>query len=267
MARTLHLAWPALLFLGAAAPAPPTTCPPSVLTAVAQDDDAAEALQELRDEYDQAYQAYSTARRSAETDEERLAARKLMPVADVWAARFMALAEQHPRTDVAAEALLWAVEKTRSLTGKEALALLIANHSKSEVMAKVVVRLTLSDENIAILRRLDTESPHRNVRAQSGYALATLLQSRADKSEDEETAARDRQEVETILENILETYADVAGRSKTLGEYATAKLFELRHLQVGQVAPDILAEDIDGVGFKLSDYRGKVVLLDFWGHW
>jgi hypothetical protein len=32
-------------------------------------------------------------------------------------------------------------------------------------------------------------------------------------------------------------------------------------------APDIAAEDLDGVAFKLSDYRGKIVLLDFWGHW
>ncbi len=38
-------------------------------------------------------------------------------------------------------------------------------------------------------------------------------------------------------------------------------------LNVGQLAPDISGEDIDGVPFKLSDYRGKVVVLDFWGHW
>ena len=38
-------------------------------------------------------------------------------------------------------------------------------------------------------------------------------------------------------------------------------------LSVGKVAPEIEAEDIDGVKFKLSDYRGKVVVLDFWGDW
>jgi predicted Zn finger-like uncharacterized protein len=32
-------------------------------------------------------------------------------------------------------------------------------------------------------------------------------------------------------------------------------------------APDIEGEDVDGQHFKLSDYRGKVVVLDFWGHW
>ena len=38
-------------------------------------------------------------------------------------------------------------------------------------------------------------------------------------------------------------------------------------LTVGAAAPEIAGEDIDGAFFKLSDYRGKVVLLDFWGNW
>ena len=32
-------------------------------------------------------------------------------------------------------------------------------------------------------------------------------------------------------------------------------------------APEIEGVDIDGKKFKLSDYRGKVVVLDFWGNW
>jgi hypothetical protein len=35
----------------------------------------------------------------------------------------------------------------------------------------------------------------------------------------------------------------------------------------GMKAREIEGEDIDGKRFKLSDYRGKVVLLDFWGNW
>jgi uncharacterized C2H2 Zn-finger protein len=38
-------------------------------------------------------------------------------------------------------------------------------------------------------------------------------------------------------------------------------------IDIGQIAQEISGEDIDGVPFKLSDYRGKVVVLDFWGHW
>ena len=39
---------------------------------------------------------------------------------------------------------------------------------------------------------------------------------------------------------------------------------ELRGLPVGSKAPDVEAEDVGGETFKLSDYPGKVVLLDFW---
>jgi hypothetical protein len=38
-------------------------------------------------------------------------------------------------------------------------------------------------------------------------------------------------------------------------------------LNIGQSAPDFTTKDADGVEFKLSDYRGKVVVLDFWGFW
>ena len=37
--------------------------------------------------------------------------------------------------------------------------------------------------------------------------------------------------------------------------------------KIGNRAPEISGEDIEGVAFKLSDYRGKVVGLDFWGDW
>jgi hypothetical protein len=36
---------------------------------------------------------------------------------------------------------------------------------------------------------------------------------------------------------------------------------------IGTPARETAGIDLDGVAFKLSDYRGKVVLLDFWGYW
>ena len=60
----------------------------------------------------------------------------------------------------------------------------------------------------------------------------------------------------------LENAAGVAFREAIAGNY-----FQLTRLRIGMVAPDIVANDLDGVEFKLSDYRGKVVVLDFWGNW
>jgi hypothetical protein len=35
---------------------------------------------------------------------------------------------------------------------------------------------------------------------------------------------------------------------------------------IGKPAPEIEGKDVDATPFKLSDYRGKVVMLDFWGN-
>ncbi len=43
--------------------------------------------------------------------------------------------------------------------------------------------------------------------------------------------------------------------------------FVVRSLMVGKTAPDIVGTDLDGVPFKLSDYRGRVVVLVFSAEW
>ncbi len=48
---------------------------------------------------------------------------------------------------------------------------------------------------------------------------------------------------------------------------ASADVHERDTLSVGSTVPDFEAVDAQGTVFKLSDYRGKVVLLDFWGFW
>ena len=38
-------------------------------------------------------------------------------------------------------------------------------------------------------------------------------------------------------------------------------------LEVGDTIPEVNGKDLDNIKFKLSDYKGKVVMLDFWGDW
>ena len=72
-------------------------------------------------------------------------------------------------------------------------------------------------------------------------------------------------EVEALFEQAAEKYGDVkVPYADTVGKMARAELHEIRHLSVGSEAQDIEGEDQDGKKFKLSDYRGQVVLLYFW---
>jgi hypothetical protein len=110
-------------------------------------------------------------------------------------------------------------------------------------------------ETQELLRAVIEKNPDRNAKGHATMTLAQILmRTKGD-------------EAEKLFEKVLADYKDVKWFRGTLGERAENCLFELRHLQVGMVVPDIEGEDLDGKKFKLSDYRGKVVMLDFWGHW
>ena len=61
--------------------------------------------------------------------------------------------------------------------------------------------------------------------------------------------------------------AGIASRRSTLGQVAEARLYDWHNLAVGKRAPEIQGVDFHGKPLKLSDYRGKVVALVFWGTW
>ena len=70
------------------------------------------------------------------------------------------------------------------------------------------------------------------------------------------------------LKELKEKYSDVVAQgNRKVKDVIDGPIFELEHLQVGSIAPDIVGKDFDGIEFRLSDYRGKVVMLDFWGQW
>jgi hypothetical protein len=71
-------------------------------------------------------------------------------------------------------------------------------------------------------------------------------------------------EIEALFERATK-FADVkTPRGGTVAAQAKMELHGIRHLSVGKVAPEIKGQDQDGRAFKLSDYRGRVVLLYFW---
>lgn len=51
------------------------------------------------------------------------------------------------------------------------------------------------------------------------------------------------------------------------GKRAAGLIFDRKHLQVGMTAPNFSGTDVHGEPIALSDYRGKVTYLVFWGFW
>ena len=214
--------------------------------------------------------------------------------ATLFAKRFLALAEEQPQDPAALDALLWIVENVRGRSETtRALELLKSTHVDSQRLGPACGHVARSHSLAAeaLLRALLEKNPHVEVKAQACYYLALLLDSEATivdqlKAEPDlaprvlqyygrdygkHLASLDADELanrrERVYETMLKSFPSVTVRGTTLDKVAEQALFGIRHLAVGRIAPDIQGEDIFGKEFKLSDYRGKVVMLTFWGHW
>jgi peroxiredoxin len=66
---------------------------------------------------------------------------------------------------------------------------------------------------------------------------------------------------------IIRHFADLKGKHPAEAALFTTVQELVLTRTIGKLAPDIVGEDYDGVEFRLSDYRGKVVVLVFSGEW
>ncbi len=240
------------------------------------------------------------------SDEERLNfVGRVFRLRNKIALKFVELAETNPADPIAVDALIravWQVNTTPwpvEIVGQndasiKAFALLQRDHIQSDKLGPVCQRISIGfrKEYETFLRAVLQENPHESVQAHACLALAHFLNNRSQRLDlvmdqpqlamefddlfgreyREEVQRRDRTEVtgetEAFYERAAREYGDVRmPNGGTIGKKARAALFEIRHLVVGKEAPDIEGVDQDGREFKLSDYRGKVVLLDFWSEY
>jgi hypothetical protein len=127
-----------------------------------------------------------------------------------------------------------------------------------------IVTANLGDESQADLRaELLAKSKSGSVKGACLYAEGMAVARSASPSDAERKAAI------AALERARDEFGKEKdyGRAGTWADAVDGPLFQLQNLYIGATAPDIEAEDLNGVSFKLSDYRGKVVVLDFWGNW
>src|SRR5262245_6062526 len=184
--------------------------------------------------------------------------------------------------------------RSRDDSTELAMALLVRDHLRSDKLWVACERMRYGTrkEYATFLRKVIKESPHHDVRGVACLSLAQFLYSHSVKLDllterpdlvrrYEALLGKDyfdelrrkghdglNSEVEILLEQAGSKYGEVKmPYGGTVGEQAEAQLFEMRHLAVGKEAADIDGEDQDGKPFKLSDCRGKVVLLYFWSEY
>jgi hypothetical protein len=234
-----------------------------------KDDKASAPAQQykaLMDEFKKTRQELTKDYRQATNAEEKQKIQdKLEKLPQAYTGRLLELAQKNPKEDFALDALLFVVANSEKAaeTDKAADALLKDHIGKVGDMLEELAPIGTPAIEKLLRGVLEKSSDHK-VQASACLGLGQLLKSRSEgegvKPQEAEKASK---EAEAFLDRVVTKYADVKEAAAT----AKGELFEIRNLGIGKVAPDIAGEDGDAKKFKLSDYRGKVVVLDFWANW
>ena len=242
------------------------------------------------------YSGYEAAKTPQQRDEFALKSMKELqakgsPLAD----QVLKLIEPHAENESAVEALAWLLTSyTSTSAGDKAARLLIAHHithPKTQQLAAMFADAPMrwTEPMLKQMAAANIDRPRKGVVV---FLLATCCKSRSEfpallksvsptmseamklrfgakhfESLGRGDAAVWEQRAGQLYRRTIENYGELKYGSKTLSDHAKAALFEMKHLSIGKVAPQIDGKDIDGKSMKLSDFRGQVVLLDFWGHW
>jgi hypothetical protein len=217
-----------------------------------------EGYQKIMAEFQAAQQAFSTAYQAATDDATRQkVAEEKYPKMDDFASRLFAFADQNPDDANAVDALAWVANYSRA-KAPAAVERLTTRYIESERLGDICRQLGYNPAPAteAALTKIIEKNPHREVKAQACCALGMYY-----------VNTNRPADAEKRFEEVIASYGDVPSYRGTLGESAKSQIHEIRDLAVGKVAPEIEGEDVDGKSLKLSQYRGKVVVLDFWGDW
>jgi len=266
-----------------------------------------EQVKALIKECDEAVAAFRKKFEAAKSDEEQEKLFELMPDREAYAALIVDVADRNPKDPAAFDGLIWAVRnssrppKRTDTPFARAKAALIRDHLDNPGIGRLCMTLRheFCDPGAKeIAEMILAKHSDKCVQSQASFSLALLLHARAMEAEYlnkleskqleslEKTYGKEaiagirmgdkaaqKRRAEELLEKITEDKGYAAAtvergdKKLTLGDLAQRQLFEWRELQPGKPVPEIAGEDIDGKSLKLSDYKGQVVLLDFWGHW
>jgi hypothetical protein len=189
--------------------------------------------------------------------------------------KYLALAKEFPADPAALDAIQQAMQSGRGGLSADAIKIVKEHHLKSPKLAGLIQSL-MNDESPAgeeLLKAIAAESTENSVKGPAMYALASRKVEKLTGYDSQATKAdydKVKPEVEKALDAVAKDYAEVSfGRGK-LGDQVKRLQTQMEKVAarlIGMPAPEIEAEDVDGKKFKLSDYKGKVVMIDFWGDW
>ena len=204
-------------------------------------------------------------RNKPKTEGESMPAISMRPPLKPLVAKYAAAAKEFAGTEHAPRFLVWVLQNGLQFDKKaafEAFDTLSEHHANAPEIVRVVRMLgymerMIGEEKVKAFRT-KIEATNQSPDVKGWLAL--------DKYGDTiKKAKTDSIEYKTARIALLAMAEKVS--DKHLASELRGVIDEREKFGIGNVAPDIAGIDLDGVEFKLSDYKGKVIFLDFWGDW
>lgn len=173
------------------------------------------------------------------------------------------IVESNPASDAALNAAAWIILNTPD--GPEvgrAADVIVREHTRNTNLVYLCTELgrVRPRSSKPLLEAILKDNPSIEVRGTACFTLATVLKDEAQYGQNKQATAA----AEKNFERVISEFGQVKQPRGFLRHWAEPELAELRFLTIGNPAPEIEGEDLDGRPMKLSDYRGKVVVLTFW---
>jgi len=220
--------------------------------------------------YESAVRANTQRIINAKTEEERNRYRATIPSAAPYAATVLALIKPQPQHPDALSGLTWLISQCLQLPeGQQALELLRLHHAASPGIAPALRQMEHYPADLVgpTLLAVIANNPHPEELAAAHFSLACHRVRESETDPDPATRQTAHQQAEASFQKIITDFPTTKVQGFPMADLAATRLFELTQLSEGAPAPEIIGNDLNGQNFKLSDSRGRHVLLVFWGDW
>jgi len=186
------------------------------------------------------------------------------------------LAEEGKKTEDGLDAAVFVLKLLGEyqITGQDmdkAAAMILENHIDSPKIAPALEHMAgCGPTGLIFLETVVEKATRPEVQALALYYNALAMDAKASAAEgpsgDDVKIAHFRGQAADMMEKAAKLAPDVKVGNDTLAKAVANEVASLR-IGPGHPVPDAEGTDLDGKKVKLSSYRGKVVLLDFWATW